>query len=57
MVCCAGVMGCTPAKTQDLTMDDLYNALDELRPGAEVKVRVLRGNAIREVKLKLMRIR
>ena len=26
--CCAGVMGCTPAKTQDLTMDDLYNALD-----------------------------
>ena len=35
--CCAGVMGCAPAKTQDLTMDDLYNALDTV--GLEVKDR------------------
>ena len=35
--CCAGVMGCTPAKTQTLTMDDLYNAL--ARVGLEVKDR------------------
>ena len=35
--CCAGVMGCTPAKTPDLTMDDLYKALDTV--GLEVKDR------------------
>ncbi len=34
---CAGVLGCTPAKTETLTMDDLYNALNT--GGFEVKDR------------------
>lgn len=34
---CTGVMGCTPAKTEALTMDDLYKALDKV--GFEVKDR------------------
>ncbi len=34
---CAGVMGCMPGKTEALTMNDLYNALD--RGGLEVNDR------------------